>query len=173
VLFLGIISLILSAYFFKTHIFLDLKQKHESKNEKTNQNQKTDFIPVVVCFDSNYFYPSIVSVTSMLENSNKETCYEIFALISGDITENDRQKFKDLEKRYINSKIELIDMKNQFKKYSNNRDFCEGTFYRLKIPDLLPKEIHKCIYLDSDVLVVKDLRELIDHGIAKNRYICS
>ena len=35
------------------------------------------------------------------------------------------------------------------------------TFYRLWLPSLLP-EIAKCIYLDTDIIVCKDLRELYE-----------
>lgn len=35
-----------------------------------------------------------------------------------------------------------------------------GSFYRLLIPQLLPKDIVKCIYLDSDIIVNLDIAEL-------------
>jgi lipopolysaccharide biosynthesis glycosyltransferase len=165
---LGIIILFLSIYII---YFKNIRKKFEepkSETKETNLIKDDNFIPVVVCFDDNYFYPAMVSMTSMLESSNKKINYKIFALISGDIIENDRKKFKTLEEKYSNAKVELIDMGNQFEEYSNKMDFCEGGFYILKIPDLLPKEIHKCIYLDSDTLVIKDLKELYDYDIDDN-----
>ncbi|HBJ33235.1 MAG TPA: hypothetical protein DDZ51_00430 [Planctomycetaceae bacterium] len=37
-----------------------------------------------------------------------------------------------------------------------------ATYFRLLIPELLPPDVRKCIYLDSDILVLRSLRELQD-----------
>lgn len=42
------------------------------------------------------------------------------------------------------------------------------TYYRLLIGELLPNEINKCIYLDSDICVCKDLSELFNIDIKDN-----
>ena len=42
------------------------------------------------------------------------------------------------------------------------------TYYRLLIGDLLPKEINKCIYLDVDLCVCKDLNELFNIDMKDN-----
>ena len=44
------------------------------------------------------------------------------------------------------------------------------TYYRLLIGEYLPKEIEKCIYLDVDICVLKDLSELFLIEM-KNNYI--
>ena len=42
-----------------------------------------------------------------------------------------------------------------------------ATFYRLQLPELL-KEVEKCIYLDVDVVVKKDLKEFFDIELGDN-----
>lgn len=40
------------------------------------------------------------------------------------------------------------------------RDYCEGIMFRLYLPRLLPAAVEKIIYLDSDLLINLDIREL-------------
>lgn len=56
--------------------------------------------------------------------------------------------------------------RDALKGLAGNEHLPRSAYYRLLIPDLLPGDIEKAIYLDSDVLVLEDLRRLwnIDVG---------
>ena len=41
-------------------------------------------------------------------------------------------------------------------------DYCEGIMFRLYLPNLLPETVEKIIYLDSDLIINMDIRELWD-----------
>ena len=41
-------------------------------------------------------------------------------------------------------------------------DYCEGIMFRLYLPQLLPETVDKIIYLDSDLIINMDIRELWD-----------
>ena len=45
-----------------------------------------------------------------------------------------------------------------------------SSYYRLLVGDLLPKELDKCIFLDVDICVCKDLSEIFNIDI-KDNYI--
>lgn len=55
---------------------------------------------------------------------------------------------------YWHKKIE-----NNYNEYKNYSHFTKAIFYRLKIPSILCDE-EKCIYIDTDIIVRKDLSEL-------------
>lgn len=42
------------------------------------------------------------------------------------------------------------------------------TYFRLKLASVLPKEIDRCLYLDVDMLVLRDLRELFTYDLGEN-----
>lgn len=42
------------------------------------------------------------------------------------------------------------------------------TYFRLKLASVLPKEVDRCLYLDVDMLVLRDLRELFTYDLGEN-----
>ncbi len=122
--------------------------------------EESHVIPIAMATDNNYVLPTIVAITSMLENADKNTVYNYNLLVSGDFTEENTQKFLTLKKKYSNNcEFKFINMGNA---YAGNKEV--GTrittpmYYRLSLPSILKED--KCIYLDGDTIVEKDLSEL-------------
>lgn len=127
-------------------------------------------IPVVFAVDNNYTYPNIVTLTSLLENSKKDTYYKIYILSGYDFKEENISKILSLQNDYKNCHIESIKIGKEFDEYDPQKQyFTKAIFFRLKIPEILKKE-NKCIYLDSDIVVNSDLSELFNTDI-KDFYI--
>lgn len=116
-------------------------------------------IPVVFATDENYLFYTIVAITSMAENANKDTYYEIYVLISGKL-KTGHSLFSDVQKRYANIEIQLVPVNEEaFENvFLNNSHVTKATFYRLLLSEMLP--LNKCLYLDSDIIVNIDLQEL-------------
>jgi len=60
-----------------------------------------------------------------------------------------------------------IEINNVFNKIKALEKFTIGTLFRLKIADVLPTNIDKVIYLDADIIVDLDIKELWDVNIDK------
>ena len=43
-----------------------------------------------------------------------------------------------------------------------NRHFSKATYFRLTLPEVLPADVHRVVYLDSDVVAVDDIAPLFD-----------
>ena len=126
-------------------------------------------IAISMATDNNYVLPTIVSMTSMLENIKQGTKYNYYILISGDFSEENKAKFSKLKEKYKDKlDINFIDMKD---KYSTNRQIEQRIttpmYYRLHLPSILSKE-SKCIYIDCDTIVLKDLNLLYNVKIGDN-----
>ena len=129
-------------------------------------------IHVCFCFtDKTGRYAKFVgtAMISLFENSStpQSTCVHI--LHDNTLTQDNREKFIYLAGRY-----------EQVVKFYNVEELCAdkiekmlelvpkleksrvsvGAFYKLLIPQVLPKEIDKAIYLDSDIIVNLDINEL-------------
>ena len=126
-------------------------------------------IPIAMCLDNNYTLPTIVAMTSMLENVKEETEYKYYLLAPGDFTDENKQKILSLKEKYKSKQFEInfIDMKNEFKDARKRGALAAPTYYRLNLPSVLYMH-DKCIYLDGDVVVSKDLSEFYNIDLKDN-----
>ena len=127
-------------------------------------------IPIVLSADNKYEPYLYTTMVSILENQYKNTFYSFYVLVPSNfekINENEILKLNNKYKCYIH----FIYIKKTF---ANIRMFIPHisfpTYYRLLIGDILPKEIDKCIYLDVDLCIVKDLSDLFNIDM-KDNYI--
>jgi UDP-glucose/galactose:(glucosyl)LPS alpha-1,2-glucosyl/galactosyltransferase len=114
---------------------------------------------VVFSSDANYMQHFCVAATSLLEN-NLENVNRIFL-----ITDTCKEKLLKKPILFIQAKYKkkIICLKldkavtNKFKVSSH---VSKAAYYRLFLPEILPDDIDKILYLDSDVIVNKDLSPL-------------
>lgn len=123
-------------------------------------------IPVVLATDENYFYPTVVTLASLMCNASPETKYKIYILVPGEFAENKKRFIRNLANKYDMPQVEFLDMK---KAYSDMQmhvaHISYASFYRLQIHTLLT-QIEKCIYLDVDILVLGDLADFYGMDIS-------
>ena len=126
-------------------------------------------IHILINMNNKYIYPTLVSINSALKNSNKNKNTLVYhVLCPNDIRRSFLKKLKSLLNFYPKNLIIVIySMGNLFNRYKGSR-FSEVTFYRLLSPIFIP--LKKIIYLDSDVLVFKDLEEMYNLSF-NNNYI--
>ena len=125
-----------------------------------------------VCFglyDKTGRYSKFTGTTMLSIFDNTSFKVTVHILHDNTLTQDNRDKFIYLAGRY-----------NQRVKFYNVEELCKdkiaefwqiipsietswstiGTFFKFFIPQLLPNEINKCIYLDSDMVVNLDISEL-------------
>ena len=121
-----------------------------------------------MAIDNNYLIPSLVVIVSALKNKNHDTLYKFFFLISNNFSNANKTVIaRILREKSVNYSFINID-----ERYTNNTIFIshtsQATFYRLMIPELL--SIDRCIYLDSDLIVLDDLSSFY-HQIEDSKMI--
>lgn len=138
-------------------------------SEETFEDEKTDRISISMAADDNYLFPTIVSITSIMENADKSSEFDFYLLLPGDFKEESKQKLMSLSDKYPNCIINIIDMSNRFQNCKTSSHITTPTYYRLGLPSILPS-VDKILYLDVDIIVKQDLRELYDTNI-ENYYV--
>lgn len=133
-----------------------------SFNLEFNYKNSEIKIPIAMALDDGYTYPTIVAITSMMENSYKKTKYDYYLMIPPNFSNQNKRKIKSLEEKYNRCSIKFINMTNNFifKNANTSSKFNQLTtpcYYRLVLSDLLP-HIEKIIYLDGDTLSFVDLK---------------
>ncbi len=128
---------------------------------KNNQqkNSESSNISIAMALDDGYLYPTIVAMTSIMENANKNTKYDFYVMHPPEFKTENKEKLKTLEEKYSRCHINLINMGSQYKNANDKGRITTPTYYRLSLSELLP-EIDKIMWLDGDTLTFHDLNEM-------------
>jgi len=133
-------------------------------------NNATLTIPIVLSSDNKYASYLYTTMISILENGYKNTYYNFYLLVPHTFSKKNENKILEINNKY-KCYINFIYFKNVFENIIMKIPHITlTTYYRLLIGEYLPKEIEKCIYLDVDICVLKDLSELFLIEM-KNNYI--
>lgn len=102
-----------------------------------------------------------VSVMSLLENNKDSEELNIY-LIDNDISEENKNKFTNLVNKYNRNLIFIPkpDLNKQAGLNINTGRWNISTFFRLFLCTILPKDINRCIFLDSDTVIRHSIKEL-------------
>lgn len=125
------------------------------KSSRGNQN-----INIVFSIDDNYVPHCSAALCSILLNSAVGNTFNIF-ILDGGLSNISKKNLEVLKKiRDFNISYVRIDDK-YFKDLPLNRSYISvATYYRLLLPEVLPKSVDKVIYLDSDIIVEEDIANL-------------
>ena len=128
-------------------------------------NQK---VGIAYGLNNQYTYPSLVSITSILENSFSHTYYIFYILIDKNTYKDENKiKFKNLEQKYERCEINIIEVSEESFKNANTKRYPSATYYRLLLAELIP-DLNRIIYLDGDTLIYSDLSEMINLDMGNN-----
>lgn len=123
-------------------------------------------IPIALITDNYYVMSTTVLLTSLKNTKNKDTVYEIY-IISEWLKEETADIFRSFSSDDFS--IEIIYAKNELKNTKTKFAFkSKNSYLKFEIPHLL-KNYNKILYLDTDIIVCKDLRKLYSTDL-KNAY---
>lgn len=125
-------------------------------------------IPVVFAC-SDYFVPYVsVTLTSLLENATPKYNYDVIFLHT-DISEYSQTRLKNIFSEHKNFSLRFYNIKSVIvnRKFQFEGHIAAETFYRLSVRELL-SHYSKVLYLDSDIIIQKDVAELYNIDIKDN-----
>lgn len=123
-------------------------------------------INVCLACDNNYSKYTGVVIASILSNANPTDNLEFF-ILDGGISDEQKEKIYSL-KSINDCNINFIKIDDSlfedYKKIKTHAYITIATYYRLKLPSLLPN-VDKIIYLDCDTIVTSSLIDLFNTDI--------
>lgn len=125
-----------------------------------------NIIPIAFAFDNNLVEPACVCITSLLENANKDTYYDIFILHSNSV-ELIKLGFEKIIQKYNNCSITYLEVGDTFSDAFEIRGVTKATYYRLLLP-LVINQYDKIIYSDVDIIYRMDLTEVYLQSLSDN-----
>lgn len=127
-------------------------------------------IPIVLAADNNYRYPLMVTLLSAVMNAEANTQYQFIILVPNEFEADSVKIINRLLKENNMPEAIFYNMQKDYQGIQMQiKHITYATFYRLQLPELL-KDIDKCIYLDVDTVIEKDLKDLFDIEI-ENKYM--
>ena len=144
-------------------IFLFLTLFHFSDNKLLNQK-----VAIAYGLNNQYTYPTIVSMTSILENSYSHTYYIFYLLVDkSTYKEDNKKKLMNLEDKYERCEVYILEISRESIKNANTKRYPLAAYYRLLLSDLIP-DLNRIIYLDGDTIIYTDLSEMYNLEMGNN-----
>lgn len=128
-------------------------------------------IPIAFSVDDNYALYLAVTIKSILVNSSAENRYELIVL-EENLSSSNKRLLASVIKENANFSIQFLNIASLTEKYGKNNlytcfHFSPAIYYRLFLAEILP-HYDKIIYLDSDLIIQKDIADLFDINIEDN-----
>ena len=132
-------------------------------------------INLALSADFNYVYPTLVFITSLMENIGPKTFYQIYLMTPNEDKKNDMSNILNtLITKYGNDKLNitylLIDSSQIPEDVAVNKHITKETYFRLILPSLLPN-LDRILYMDTDIINLKDLSELYSLDLEDDIYL--
>lgn len=126
---------------------------------------RKDFIPIVLAANDAFVPYLSTMLESILKHTNPSRGYDIIVL-HRDITVENQHRMKQQATAYSHCSIRFANVQSYFDSLHLfvNQHLSIETYYRLVVQDLMP-EYEKVLYLDSDMVVERDVAELYDLDI--------
>lgn len=118
-------------------------------------------INVVCGIDDKYYQHCAVMLVSLIKSTNRK--FNIY-ILSLNVNENHKSLLREMIIS-LGSEVQILDVSSDWVQQFpiRRRDYLSlATYLRLFIPQLLPPEIDKVLYVDSDIVFNGDISELYD-----------
>ncbi len=116
-------------------------------------------INIAYCFNDTYAEYSCVSMISVLENTKSNIHFRI---IESSVSDNMKDKIALSLSNYSNTEITYYKYNSDDVVLPVHAYITVETYYKLFLADILGDKVEKLIYLDSDTIVLNDIKELFD-----------
>lgn len=112
--------------------------------------------------DDNYAQHCCAMLCSLFEN-NKESNFHVH-LLTHELSQEAISFLNELCHRYCHelSIYEIDESKLDGVQFRKNRPLTKAAYYRILLPEILPSDIERVLYLDCDMIVIGSVKELFE-----------
>lgn len=126
---------------------------------------KMETINIIFSSDNNYAQHLGVTLISLLINFKNKKYNLIINILDGGISEENKINIKSIVNKYDVKVMFFLMDKKTFTNCPEIRHLKLAAYYRILIPEIIPENIKKVIYLDSDIAVIGDISKLFEQNI--------
>ncbi|WP_081377095.1 glycosyltransferase [Rhizobium etli] len=122
----------------------------------------SDRVNLVFASDRNYLPYTAVTLASILKNYKGSKAIHVYLLVDQKLDDQHVAKFTALKEIHGFDFHEIDVDASQFANIRTSAGISIATYYRLLMHKLLPKDVHKVLYLDSDLIILDSIDSLFD-----------
>lgn len=122
----------------------------------------SDTVNLVFAADNAFLPYTAVTLASVLRNYRGTKPIKVFILLDQWMQQNDIDKFDTLNVLHPYSLEQIVIDADEFKSIRTSDGISVATYYRLRMHEMLPPDVHKVLYLDSDLIIRETIDELFD-----------
>ena len=117
-------------------------------------------LDITINTDDNYIQHAMAMLDSLYENNQSH--FITVHVLQKHLSESSKNFIITLSKRYNNKVLfyTIDESRLEGVQFRKNRPLSMAAYYRLLLSSVLPKEIDKVLYLDCDMIVLKDISEI-------------
>jgi len=124
--------------------------------------REESILDIVFCIENRedaYCRHLAVVMVSVMENTKDEVNFHI--LCDENLSKENQKKLENLAKRYRSQiYFYFVILPMEMRTLSVVRFLSKGALYKFLVADVLPKNVEKVLYLDTDLIVHLDIKEL-------------
>lgn len=141
--------------------------EHAVKNKinLTRDDKKSNFY-IAFGISKSFTYPVGVLMTSILEN-NKDIKISFHIFIDDKIDDKELRRFEKLIKFY-SADIVIYEIDNSDFLDLNDKEFTVAAYYRFAIPYQLKNITNKYLYIDADMIAIRNLKDYLNIDLKDN-----
>ena len=113
---------------------------------------------VVFAVNQAFFRPLIVAIVSLLENNKTNNI--VIHILYMDLGENEKQTLRGVVEKYLTEVRFYQISPAQLRNFPNPGMYSLASYFRLLIPAILDERINRVLYLDCDLIINGDLKDL-------------
>ncbi|MCM1441750.1 MAG: hypothetical protein NC131_21445, partial [Roseburia sp.] len=114
---------------------------------------------IVLAPDDNYIVPTMVTISSILSSSNKDSMFNVYIFCAKEFSQAGRQQIASIEKKYERVTVTFIEIDDtRLKSAVTTAHVSAASYYRLYISNML--QVERCLYIDGDMIIKEDLSEI-------------
>ena len=158
-----------SFYLIKTKILMNLLDSGELFNNYNNlikniiqlPNPQLNYISIAMCPNDYYVPFTYVSMISILSTKDEFTFISFYLIISEEFQKKNIDFLNSLYEQFDFFNISFVKMNDRYKNAYISRRMTVQTYFRFSLGELFPF-LTRILYLDSDIIVYKDLCKLFN-----------
>lgn len=142
---------------------LELNKNAYTKQKIIIANTKNSPINIALASNNNYVPYLSVCIQSIIASTSMERRYNIY-ILHKQINDKNISAIKKIQTENVRIKFFNVSKMIESKKLYTRHHISEETYYRALLPELFPNN-NKIVYIDCDLVVLKDIAELYDADI--------
>ena len=117
-------------------------------------------VDVVMASDEAFLPYTAVAIQSILDHYRSDRSLRIFLLTDASLDNEHRSRFAQLSSDSGFELVEVVTTASEYEGLQTTVGISPTTYFRLNMHNLLPRDVRRVVYLDSDVIVRRCISEL-------------